>query len=73
MTTHNNVLLDQLDPTDVWLLYKDADGNLQTSRCLDELQFQGVDIDSIAPYWWTDYIYRNASLMPPETSPKTPE
>ncbi|MDR3233308.1 MAG: AAA family ATPase [Planctomycetaceae bacterium] len=58
MTTHSNVLIDQMDPTEVWLLYKDSSGNIQASRCLDELQFQGIDLNTVGPYWWTDHLYR---------------
>ncbi|GHT13352.1 ATPase [Planctomycetales bacterium] len=59
LTTHSNVLIDQMDPTDVWRLYSDPSGNTMASRCLDELQFQGINLDSVGPFWWTDYIYRN--------------
>ncbi|GHT22726.1 ATPase [Planctomycetales bacterium] len=59
ITTHSNTFIDQMDPTEVWLFCKDKNGNIQASRCLDELQFQGVDLNSIGPFWWTDYIYRN--------------
>jgi predicted ATPase len=59
LTTHSNVLIDQMDPTDVWRLYSDPGGNTMASRCLDELQFQGINLDTVGPFWWTDYIYRN--------------
>jgi hypothetical protein len=59
LTTHSNVFLDQMDPTDVWILYKDTLGDIQATRGIDELQFSNVDLNTVGPYWWSDYLYRN--------------
>lgn len=59
MTTTNTALIDQLDPTEVWTLYQDEQGNVRTIRALDDLMFRGVDLNNIGPYWYTDYVYRN--------------
>jgi len=58
ITTNNNVLIDQIDPLEVWFLTRDINGQIQTSRGLDELQFVGVDLNTVGPYWYSDYLYR---------------
>jgi predicted ATPase len=57
-TTSNNILIDQMDPTDVWFLSRDSYGSIQASRGLDELQFLGIDLSTVGPYWYSDYLYR---------------
>ena len=46
-TTNNNVLIDQMDPGDVWFLMRDDSGSIQTTRGIDELQFFNIDINSV--------------------------
>jgi predicted ATPase len=58
VTTNNNALLDQMDPTDVWFVGRDESMSIKVSRGLDELQFLGVDMNSIGPYWYSDFLYR---------------
>jgi len=58
VTTNNNTLIDQIDPTEVWFLSRDINGNIQVSRGLDELQFLGIDLNVVGPYWYSDYLYR---------------
>ncbi|MDR0336854.1 MAG: AAA family ATPase, partial [Planctomycetaceae bacterium] len=59
ITTHQQSLVDFMDPTEVWIFDFNNEGNVQVYRALDELAFQGVDLNSVGPYWYTDYIYRN--------------
>lgn len=59
ISTHQPNLVDFMDPTEVWMLIRDPDGTVKTYRALDELAFQGVDLNTVGPYWYTDYIYRN--------------
>ena len=58
VTTSDNILIDQIDPTEVWFLSRDNNGNVQASRGLDELQFLGVDLNTVGPYWYSEYLYR---------------
>lgn len=58
VTTHQNSLVDFMDPTEVWILSKDENGDSKSTRALDELAFCGVDLSTVGPYWYTDYIYR---------------
>jgi len=58
ITTNNNILIDQIPPTDVWFLMRDDEGNIHSSRGLDELQFLGIDLNSVGPYWYSEYLYR---------------
>jgi predicted ATPase len=58
VTTNQIAMVDQMDPTEVWILYKDAQGDIKSTRALDELSFQGIDLNTIGPYWYSDYIYR---------------
>lgn len=62
LSTHQPCLLDFMDPTEVWMLNRDAHGVVKAFRALDELAFQGVDLNTIGPYWYTDYIYRNRNM-----------
>ena len=59
VTTNNNALIDQMDPTEVWFLMRDSDQSVRASRGLDELQFLGVDLNSVGPYWYSEYLYRD--------------
>jgi len=59
VTTNNNTLIDQLDPTEVWFLSRDNNGSIHISRGLDELQFFGIDLNAVGPYWYSDYLYRD--------------
>jgi len=59
VTTNNNALIDQIDPTEVWFFSRDSHGTIHASRGLDELQFLGVDLDTVGPYWYSDYLYRD--------------
>ncbi|MDR0871777.1 MAG: AAA family ATPase [Planctomycetaceae bacterium] len=59
ITTNQISLIDQFDPTEVWMLYRDTGGDIKTERALDELSFRGVDMNKVGPYWYSDYIYRN--------------
>jgi len=56
-TTNNNVLIDQMDPTEVWFLTRTSLGSIQVSRGVDELQFLNVDLNSVGPYWYSQYLY----------------
>jgi predicted ATPase len=56
-TTNSSTLIDQMDPTEVWFLVRDNNGMIQASRGLDELQFLNVDIDTIGPFWYSQYLY----------------
>ena len=58
-TTNSNTLIDQMDPTEVWFLMRDDTGSIQPTRGLDELQFLGVDLNSVGPYWYSQYLYGN--------------
>jgi len=58
VTTSSNTLIDQLDPTDVWFLARDNNGSIHITRGLDELQFLGIDLNTVGPYWYSDYLYR---------------
>jgi predicted ATPase len=58
VTTNQITLVDQMDPTEVWILYKDAHGDIKSTRALDELFFQGIDLNTVGPYWYSDYVYR---------------
>lgn len=58
MTTHQSSLADFMDPTEVWMLLRDADGSVKACRALDELTFRGVDLSTVGPYWYTDHFYR---------------
>ena len=58
VTTNNNILIDQIDPMEVWFLSRDKNGSICISRGLDELQFLGVDLNTVGPYWYSDYLYR---------------
>jgi predicted ATPase len=60
ITTHQQALVDFMDPTEVWIFDFNNDGNTQVYRALDELAFQGIDLTTIGPYWYTDYIYRKS-------------
>jgi len=62
VTTNNNTLIDQLDPMEVWFLSRDNDGSIHVSRGLDELQFLGVDLNTVGPYWYSEYLYREQTL-----------
>jgi predicted ATPase len=66
VTTNSNVLIDQMDPTEVWFLTRDNNGVIQASRGLDELQFLGIDLNTIGPYWYSQYLY-----LPQVTNPMT--
>jgi predicted ATPase len=56
-TTTSNILIDQMDPTEVWFLSRNDNGSIQASRGLDELQFLNVDLNSVGPYWYSQYLY----------------
>jgi len=58
VTTNNNALIDLVDPVNVWFLSRDNNGHIQTSRGIDELQFFGVDFNTVGPYWYSEYLYR---------------
>ena len=62
ITTNNNILIDQTDPMEVWFLSRDNNGNIHVSRGLDELQFLGIDLRSVEPYWYSEYLYRERTL-----------
>ncbi|MDR1925075.1 MAG: hypothetical protein LBQ66_11950 [Planctomycetaceae bacterium] len=59
ITSHQQNLIDFMDPTEVWVFDFDNEGNIQVYRALDELAFQGINLNTIGPYWYTDYLYRN--------------
>ena len=58
VTSNDNILIDQIDPADVWFLSRDNYGTIQISRGIDELQFLGVDLNTVGPYWYSEYLYR---------------
>ena len=62
-TTNSNTLIDQMDPTDVWFLMCGDDGGIQTTRGIDELQFLGIDLDTVGPYWYSEYLYRELTAV----------
>ncbi|MGL4594928.1 MAG: AAA family ATPase [Thermoguttaceae bacterium] len=64
ITSHQNSFIDYMDPTEVWILNRDSDGNVTTIRALDELVFQGIPLESIGPFWYTDFIYRTINKTP---------
>jgi len=43
---------------EVWFLSRGSDGGILASRGLDELQFLGVDLNTVGPYWYSEYLYR---------------
>ena len=57
ITTSNNALIDQMDPTEVWFLSRENNWSLRATRGLDELQFLGIDLNSVGPFWYSDYLY----------------
>ena len=57
LTTNSMTLVDYMDPTEVWLLTK-TDDKMEVIRAYDELNYRGVDLNTIGPCWYTDYIYR---------------
>jgi len=59
MTTTSNALLDHVDPTEVWFLIQDSNGAIHGSRGIDELQFFGVDLNTVGPYWYSEHLYRD--------------
>jgi predicted ATPase len=63
-TTNSNTLIDLVDPTEVWFLRRDEGGSIQASRGLDDLQFLDVDINSVGPYWYSQYIYSTQESSP---------
>jgi len=67
-TTNSNALIDQTDPTEVWFLTRHPNGTIQASRGLDELQFLNVDIDSLGPFWYSQYLYVEQKTNPPPGS-----
>ena len=56
-STSNSTLIDQMDPTEVWFLMRDDRGSIQVSRGLDELQFLNIDLNSVGPCWYSQYLY----------------
>ncbi|MDR3198965.1 MAG: hypothetical protein LBU34_13955 [Planctomycetaceae bacterium] len=62
VTTNQFAMVDQMDPTEVWILYRDTQGDIKSTRALDELSFQGIDLNTIGPYWYSDYIYRKGNF-----------
>ena len=60
ITSNQTAFVDYMDPTEVWLLYRDAQGDVKPGRALDELAFMGVDLNAVGPYWYTDYLYRKS-------------
>ena len=56
-TTSSITLIDQMDPTEVWFLMRDDNGSIQVLRGLDELQFLNVDLNSVGPCWYSQYVY----------------
>jgi len=62
--TNSNTLIDQMDPTEVWFLSRDNNGTIQASRGLDELQFLNVDLNTVGPYWYSQYIYPSQNMEP---------
>ena len=56
-TTSSNMLIDQMDPTEVWFLMRDEKGTIQASRGIDELQFLDIDLNTVGPYWYSGYLY----------------
>jgi len=67
-TTNNNILIDQMDPTEVWFLTQNEHGTIQASRGLDELQFLDVDLDAIGPFWYSQYLYTAQTTNPVQGS-----
>ena len=61
-TTSNNTLIDLVDPTEVWFLLRDDTGMISASRGLDALQFLGIDLNSVEPYWYSEHLYRDQVL-----------
>ena len=60
ITSNLSTFADFMDPTEVWILYRDSQGDVKPSRALDELAFNGVDLATIGPYWYTDHLYRKS-------------
>jgi len=58
-TTTSNTLIDQIDPTNVWFLLRDDQGSVHVSRGIDELQFLNIDLNSVGPFWYSEYLYRD--------------
>jgi predicted ATPase len=67
-TTNSNTLIDLMDPTEVWFLERDQYGTIQASRGLDELQFLNVDLNSLGPYWYSQYLYPGCVSNPTTSS-----
>jgi len=57
LTTHNPLLVDQMDPGEVWILREDVDGFPRVSRAYDEVVYQGVDLNTIGPGWYSEFLH----------------
>ena len=57
ITTHNPLLADRMDPNEVWILQEDDDGFARVSRAYDEIVYQGVDLNTVGPGWYSEYLH----------------
>ena len=57
ITTHNPLLADQMDPSEVWIFQEDIDGFSRVSRAYDEIVFQGIDLNTVGPGWYSEYLH----------------
>ena len=57
LTTHNPLLVDQMDPSEVWIFQEGTDGYPLVSRAYDELIYQRVDMSTLGPGWYSEFIH----------------
>ena len=57
ITTHNPLLVDQMDPNEVWILQEDVDGFPRVSRAYDEIVYQGIDLNTVGAGWYSEYLH----------------
>lgn len=60
ITTHHPSLADYMDPQDVWIIHENNDGETAVQRAYDELVYKEVDINSIGPGWYTEWLFRKS-------------
>ena len=57
VTTHNPLLVDRMDPGEVWIFQEEADGHPRVTRAYDEIVYQGVDLNTIGPGWYSEILH----------------
>lgn len=69
IATHSPFLLDALEPEQVWILHRGADGYTQATRTVDIPQVkEAVEDGSPLGYLWTSNFFRIGDPLGPRTS-----